>query len=108
LQKCTKTIQVWVKKTVHAPKNLIREKTCALEKIQGEKGDRDREEEAELESAIHNLMQQEEAKWKQWAKEDWLRNGDRNTRYFHACATQKKRRSVVEQVQDEVGQICSH
>ena len=58
--------------------------------------DRDREEVAELKDEIHSLMEQEEAKWKQRSKEDWLRNGDRNTRYFHARANKKKRRNTVE------------
>lgn len=66
-----------------------------------------REKEVELKFEIHNLLEQKEAKWKQRAKEDWLCNGDRNTRYFHAYATQKKRRSVVEQIQNEVGRVCS-
>jgi hypothetical protein len=107
LTRCRKTIQVWVKKTVHAPENLIREKTCALEKIQAKEGDREVEKEKELKAEIHNLLEQEGTKWKQRAKEDWLRNGDRNTRYFHACATQKKRRSMVERIHDEAGRVCS-
>jgi hypothetical protein len=107
MQRCKKTIQIWVKKSVHAPENLIKEKTCALEKIQGEEGVRDREKEDELKLEIQNLMEQEEATWKQRAKEDWLRGGDRNTRYFHACVTQKKKRSMVERIQDEAGRVYS-
>jgi hypothetical protein len=107
MQRCKKTIQIWVKKSVHAPDNLIKEKTCALEKIQGEEGVRDSEKEDELKLEIQNLMEQEEATWKQRAKEDWLRGGDRNTRYFYACATQKKKRSVMERIQDEAGREYS-
>jgi predicted helicase len=72
--------------------NLIKNKTLALEKIQEEEEDWDKEAETALKDEIHNLMEQEEAKWKQRAKEDWLKNGDRNTRYFHACATIKKKK----------------
>ena len=39
-------------------------------------------------------------------REDWLQLGDHNTKYFHACATQKRRRNAVEQIKDKDGQIC--
>jgi hypothetical protein len=59
----------------------------------------------ELKEEIHGIMEQEELKWKQCAKEEWLRNGDRNTKYYHACASQKRRRNTIEQIQDEEGHL---
>lgn len=95
MKRCQKSIQVWVKKAVHATKELIQSKTRVPENIQGVGDGPDREEEAALKNEIHDLLEQEESKWKQRAMEDWLRHGDRNTKYFHACATQRRRRSVV-------------
>jgi hypothetical protein len=45
-------------------------------------------------------------KWRQRAKEAWLQFGDRNTKYFHACATQRKQRSQILKIKDLVGQWC--
>jgi hypothetical protein len=42
--------------------------------------------------------------WRQRAKEDWLKMGDRNTRFFHACASEKRRQNRVETIIDERGQ----
>lgn len=58
-----------------------------------------------LKDEIDGLLEQENLKWRQHAKEDWLRNGDRNTKYFHTCARQRKRRNSVEQIRDEEGHL---
>jgi hypothetical protein len=40
---------------------------------------------------------------KQRSRVDWLKNGDRNTWYFHCKATQRKRRNHVYRLKDEAG-----
>jgi len=47
-------------------------------------------------------------KWRQRAKESWLQFGDRNTKYFHACATQRKKRSQILKIKDSAGHWCYH
>jgi hypothetical protein len=59
--------------------------------------------EAQIKDEIHELLEQEELKWKQRAKEDWLRYGDRNTKYFHACANQRKRVNQIDQIRNVAG-----
>jgi hypothetical protein len=63
--------------------------------------------EKELRVALQGLLEQEEVKWKQRAKETWLKFGDRNTKYYHACANQKHKRSQIEQIIDKDGRTCS-
>jgi hypothetical protein len=106
LEKCQKTIKVWVRKSVQATEKKIQEKSQKLVHFQMKDGESARKEEALIKGEIHDLLEQEEVKWKQRAKEDWLRYGDRNTKYFHACATQKKRRNTVEQIKNEEGEMC--
>jgi hypothetical protein len=107
MKRCQKSIQVWVKKVVHATEESIREKSRALEMLQTEERGQAKEEEMQLKNEIENLLEQEEVKWKQRAKEDWLRHGDRNTKYFHACATQKRRHKVVDQIRNAEDRLCS-
>lgn len=72
-----------------------------------DEGDGLRSAEQKLKEAIHGSMEEEDLKWKQRAKEEWLCNGGRNTRYYHACATQRKLRNKVEQIRDETGYLCT-
>jgi hypothetical protein len=65
----------------------IKEKTAKLGKIQEEADPNKTPMEKELKKEILDMLEQEELKWRQQAKEDWLRDGDRNTKYFHASAT---------------------
>ncbi|OMO54874.1 reverse transcriptase [Corchorus capsularis] len=45
----------------------------------------------------------EEVMWRQRAKMSWLKEGDRNSRFFHSVATHRKRRNTIVSIQDEMG-----
>jgi exonuclease III len=105
--KCKRTIQVWVRKNVGAVEDLIKSKTKKLEVIQKGAVGNNREEEKTLRGEIDGLLEQEEIKWRQRANEEWLKNGDRNTKYFHACATQRRRKNMIDQILDGGGQTCN-
>lgn len=38
---------------------------------------------------------------------EWFRNGDRNTKYFHACANQRNQRNNIDCISDGHGRSCS-
>jgi hypothetical protein len=40
---------------------------------------------------------------KQRAKLEWLQEGDKNTKSFHACVKEKKCRNRIEQIEDGTG-----
>lgn len=56
-------------------------------------------------SRLGVLLMQEEDFWRQRAKVHWLKEGDRNTKFFHAMATQRKRRNVVRQLENDAGVV---
>ncbi|CAN0843555.1 Transposon TX1 uncharacterized 149 kDa protein [Linum grandiflorum] len=57
--------------------------------------------EAELEIALRS----EEAFWKRKARNNWLLNGDRNTRYFQRIASIKRQYNHIEKLTDSEGRF---
>ena len=57
-----------------------------------------------LEKEINELLVKEEKMWKQRSKALWLREGDKNTCYFHGRATQRFRRNKICELLDSKGQ----
>jgi hypothetical protein len=57
-----------------------------------------------IQTDLQGLLDEEEVWWRQRAKEDWLKMGDRNTKYYHACVHAKRKRNWVEMIIDEHGQ----
>ena len=43
--------------------------------------------------------------WRQRSRNKWLRCGDRNTRFFHQSATQRRRQNFIESLQDNNGVV---
>jgi hypothetical protein len=37
------------------------------------------------------------------AKMDWIKHGDRNTKFFHVCANSKSRKNRIKRIKDEKG-----
>ncbi|OMO62153.1 reverse transcriptase [Corchorus capsularis] len=52
---------------------------------------------------LNGLYDKEETKWRQRAKINWLKEGDRNSKTFHATATIRQRRNVISSIVDENG-----
>jgi len=49
----------------------------------------------EVRIKMGRLLAQEEAFWKQRSKVYWLKDGDTNSRFFHAMASAKRRRNNI-------------
>ena len=51
------------------------------------------------------LLAQDNERWKQRAKVKWLKNGDQNTKFYHACANQRRSSNRILRIADEVGLV---
>jgi hypothetical protein len=73
--------------------------------LQGAEGLPNRELLKRLQAEANLLLAQEDLHWHQRSKEMWLKCGDKNTKYFHACATQRKRKNLIQKIQDSQGRV---
>jgi hypothetical protein len=107
LKGCRKTLQVWVRKQRNETAVQVQNKLAELQVLQAQDPPALFEEEAPVKAALNDLMAEEEMKWKQRAKVYWLREGDRNTQYFHMCANQRNRRNQIVEIKDMHGTQCT-
>ena len=56
-----------------------------------------------LRKEINELLDSEEIKWHQRSKVQWLGLGDRNTKYFHTKASDRRRKNTINCIMDENG-----
>jgi hypothetical protein len=56
-----------------------------------------------LKYKLEKLEDQKDIYWKQRAHIQWLSEGIRNTSFFHACATQRKKRNKIKKLKREDG-----
>lgn len=77
-----------------AQKNTFRLKK-RLNWVQDQEDGRSGEEALMLQKEINSLLDQDDLKWKQWAKTDWLKWGDHNTKFYHACANQRRKTNQI-------------
>lgn len=85
---------------------IIQEKVKELQHLQMSEPLDQLEAKSNVQEELHCLIEQEDMKWRQWAKANWLQHRDRNTKYFHACATQRKHRANNQKIQNMEGIEC--
>lgn len=59
----------------------------------------------ECKNILANLLFEEETFWQQRAKAFWLKDGDINSKYFHAAATSKREANRIRKLHDENGNV---
>ncbi|XP_074266286.1 uncharacterized protein LOC141588759 [Silene latifolia] len=61
------------------------------------------EERKKIMKEINHLLRQEETFWRQRSRALWLKDGDRNTKYFHRKAGQRKQKNKISRIVEEDG-----
>jgi endonuclease/exonuclease/phosphatase family metal-dependent hydrolase len=108
LAQCRTSLLRWSKGKHGSNAALIKQKTKELELLQRYEGPENCEEIKNLNGEIEKLLEQEDLRWKQRAKQNWYKNGDRNTQYFHAWANQRRRLNRIQKVRDTNGREWKH
>ena len=58
-----------------------------------------------IESDLDTLLEKEEIFWKQRSHENWLKSGDRNSKYFHSRASSRQTRNKIPWLFDSTGNL---
>ena len=59
-----------------------------------------------LRRELNGLLEDEELYWGQRAKVHWLKEGDRNMKFFHAHASERRKQNTILGLWDEHGRWC--
>jgi hypothetical protein len=84
----------------------IKEKTLELEKVQVEAYPKKRQKKKDLKVELNLLLEQDDLKWKQMTKVNWLRSEDKNTKFYHTCVNQRRHKNNIENILDGRGRLC--
>ncbi|CAN1829772.1 LINE-1 retrotransposable element ORF2 protein [Linum perenne] len=60
--------------------------------------------EKELRSQLQTCWKVEESYWCQRAEVNWLKLGDKNTKFFHAATVQRRKRNMITRLKDQNGE----
>lgn len=108
LESCKTTHERWSKQTNSDRTKEIKEKSDLLKQLQDAESRYNVEDVKKIQRELGVLLQNEDLKWKQRAKRNWYAMGDRNPKFFHACASQRRRKNVIKKVMDEQNQVFNN
>jgi hypothetical protein len=54
---------------------------------------------------LGRLEEQKNLYWKQCARVHWMKQGDRNTKFFHSAASERKRKNRLKGLKKEDGSV---
>jgi len=105
LSKCAKDLTHWSK--THCNKLQVDIEHCRkyLSRSHTVHGIQDEVHFDKLRKKLNHLLVQEDMFWRQRAKTHWYRDGDLNTKFFHAAATSKKKVNKILSLETNEG-IC--
>jgi hypothetical protein len=104
INQCQKSLGEWSRRSFGSIRRQLAEKKRQLEDaenmaVAGESFETIKT----LRAEINVLLKKEEKMWRQRSRSTWLKEGDRNTKYFHGRASQRRRRNNIKGVRDQAG-----
>ncbi|KAL0004281.1 hypothetical protein SO802_011842 [Lithocarpus litseifolius] len=107
LKRCASDLSNWSSSVYgHIPKKIqSKRKALSALTLQDRNGERSTEI-RNLRRELNGLLEDEELYWGQRAKAHWLKEGDRNTKFFHAHASERRKQNTILGLWVEQGRWC--
>ena len=104
VEKCGKDLNWWNKNVfgnLRRELDKLRKLLLKAEEEAIQKGDNTRV--RKFKKEIEERRDKEATMWAQRSRLLWARQGDKNLKYFHSCATKRYRKNLIEGIRDEGG-----
>ncbi|KAG7943393.1 hypothetical protein I3843_15G036000 [Carya illinoinensis] len=103
LEACSQRLKQWSKNLIRDRNRNIREKTNEIKRMQRFENAGNVSQIKAIQAELNFLLDQEDLRWKQRAKKHWLAQGDRNSKFYHACVKERKKKNSIQAVEDGGG-----
>ena len=103
IKQCRHALVDWSRNNFGNSKTKIQEKQKALEELSRENKAEHSQRIRTLKAEINTILHQDELFWRQRSRSIWLLAGDKNTKFFHQRASQRRRRNNISGIQDVDG-----
>jgi hypothetical protein len=101
IKQCRLQLIRWSQSQVRVTPRLIEKKKCHLQALEKQRPEvYNAREVNSVRRELCGLMKQEETFWRQRSRVAWLHGGDNNSKYFHECASQRKRTNTIHGLRD--------
>ncbi|XP_074313403.1 uncharacterized protein LOC141648573 [Silene latifolia] len=106
LARCARELLEWKGVSIGKILKCLAKKRERLKELnEGDRSARRVQERKKVVLEIASLLRQEEKFWRQRSRAIWLRDGDRNSKFFHRVASERKQKNFISKVSDEQGRV---
>lgn len=103
LKVCGEWLHLWAEKSFGSVRKKKKELYKETEKL-SKRGGKDKEQKRmRAEKELDEIIEKEKTMWYQRTKALWMKDGDKNTKFFHQRATCRMRRNNISKMEDEQG-----
>jgi hypothetical protein len=95
LSSCQSGLTRWSARKFGNAERVLKEKTKILGILQKEEGPSNWDEIKRLQTEIDFILDQEDLRWKQRAKQNWYQVVDQNMPFFHAWANHRRKINTI-------------
>ncbi|XP_074373938.1 uncharacterized protein LOC141714312 [Apium graveolens] len=100
---CSTSLAKWGKEITENFKERIAKLNKVLRRVKSRRDVESVKRYKDTHEQLCEVLNQKEIFWRQRAKQLWMRSGDQNTKYFHACASKRRKRNQISNLKNNDG-----